>query len=182
MNKHFLLGLLIAAAMNSSLSAAADVTKLRSYPVVVGQAGVTDGDTIRMGKATITAEGRTIEKTGVRIRFFGIDAPEKRQVCLDAKGKQYFCGQNATQAVAEIAHNKEMTCYVLDIDRYERLVAVCSVPGIPDMNAELVKRGLAVAYREYSVDYVDEEEIARAARVGLWAGKFEMPWEWRKAH
>lgn len=32
------------------------------------------------------------------------------------------------------------------------------------------------------MDYVDEEEAARAARVGMWAGEFDMPWDWRKAH
>lgn len=68
------------------------------------------------------------------------------------------------------------TCRVRDVDRFKRLVSVCSIPGISDTNAELVKRGLAVAYREYSMDYVDGEDVARAARTGMWAGKFDWPW------
>jgi endonuclease YncB( thermonuclease family) len=95
--------------------------------VVVGQAGVTDGDTIRMGVATATAEGTTRKVSGVRIRFHGIDAPEKRQTCLDAKRKEWFCGHDATSAMAAMVRGKEVTCYVHDIDRYYRLVSVCSV-------------------------------------------------------
>lgn len=74
-----------------------------------------------------------------------------------------------------MVRDKEVTCYVHDIDRYKRLVAVCSVPGVSDINAELVKNGFAVAYRNYSTDYVDEEEAARGVRAGLWAGEFETP-------
>lgn len=179
-----LLGILAVAAVAAPLlGASADtVRRLEDFPKVVGEAGVTDGDTIRMGMAVAIENGKSTELTAVRIRFHGIDAPEKSQTCEGALGKETFCGHDATKAMAEIVRGKVVTCYVLDIDRYKRLVSVCAVPGVPDINAELVKRGLVVAYREYSTDYVDEEEAARAARVGLWAGKFEMPWEWRKAH
>jgi hypothetical protein len=36
-------------------------------------------------------------------------------------------------------------------------------------------RGLAVAYRDYSLKYVPNEERAKAARRGPWAGTFETP-------
>ena len=81
--------------------------------------------------------------------------------------------------MAAMVRDKEVTCYVHDIDRYKRPVAVCSVPGVSDINAEFVKNGFAVAYRKYSTDYVDEEEVARGVRARLWAGEFEMPWDWR---
>jgi len=38
----------------------------------------------------------------------------------------------------------------------------------------------ALAYRRYSMDYVDDEAIAEKARAGLWRGAFEKPWEWRR--
>jgi hypothetical protein len=44
----------------------------------------------------------------------------------------------------------------------------------------MVKSGFAVAYREFSLDYVKEEEEARAERRGLWGSNFVMPWEWRR--
>ena len=39
----------------------------------------------------------------------------------------------------------------------------------------MVDRGLAVAYRDYSLKYVPNEERAQAARRGPWAGTFETP-------
>ena len=44
----------------------------------------------------------------------------------------------------------------------------------------MVLNGWADAYRRYSTDFVDEEEIAQDARVGLWRGEFVPPWEWRR--
>ncbi len=35
-------------------------------------------------------------------------------------------------------------------------------------------------YRRYSLDYVDEEADAQAARRGIWASEFVKPWEWRR--
>jgi endonuclease YncB( thermonuclease family) len=43
----------------------------------------------------------------------------------------------------------------------------------------MVANGWAVAYREYSLDYVADEERAKRARLGIWSGSFEMPWDWR---
>ncbi len=33
----------------------------------------------------------------------------------------------------------------------------------------------ALAYRRYSLDYVDQEANAQAARRGIWAGEFVKP-------
>jgi endonuclease YncB( thermonuclease family) len=52
--------------------------------------------------------------------------------------------------------------------------------GQIDINALLVEQGWALAYRRYSMDYVDEENTAEASRAGMWAGEFMKPWEWRK--
>ena len=48
------------------------------------------------------------------------------------------------------------------------------------MGAWMVSQGLALAYRRYSLDYVDEETGAQAMRHGIWAGEFVKPWEWRR--
>lgn len=39
---------------------------------------------------------------------------------------------------------------------------------------------MALAYRRYSMDYIDEEEDARGRGVGMWAGGFIVQWEWRR--
>ena len=44
----------------------------------------------------------------------------------------------------------------------------------------MVSNGQAVAYRKYSKDYIDDEEIAKNKKIGIWSGQFDMPWEWRK--
>ncbi len=72
-----------------------------------------------------------------------------------------------------------MTCEDLGRDRYERMVARCAVAG-ENLEKWMVANGWAIAYRRYSLDYVDAEAEAQAARRGLWAGEFVKPWEWRR--
>ena len=65
-----------------------------------------------------------------------------------------------------------------DIDRYGRTIAVCSQDGV-DLNAWMVREGWAVAYRQYSQDYVSGETDAQGAGRNIWSGSFVMPWDWR---
>ena len=44
----------------------------------------------------------------------------------------------------------------------------------------MVGEGWAVAYRQFSMEYVRDEGEAREARKGLWRGEFVMPWDWRR--
>jgi endonuclease YncB( thermonuclease family) len=132
------------------------------------------------GQATVI-DGDTIEIHGQRIRLEGIDAPESRQSCTDAAGAEYRCGQVAAFALADRIDRAVVKCKGDERDRYRRRLAVCSADGI-DLSAWLVEQGLAVAYRKYSTAYIPQEDEARTAKRGLWAGVFELPWEWRKEH
>ena len=85
----------------------------------------------------------------------------------------------ATFALAGLVEEHWVTCKGGTTDRYGRLIGVC-VTGPVDLNAEMVRRGWALAYRRYSTDYVDEENDARAAGRGIWQGRFVPPWEWRR--
>ena len=67
-----------------------------------------------------------------------------------------------------------------DTDRYRRVVAVCSEGGV-DLNEWMVSQGQAIAYRQYSPAYVPAEEKAKAARLGVWAGEFQNPADFRHA-
>jgi endonuclease YncB( thermonuclease family) len=129
-------------------------------------------------------DGDTIEIHGQRFRLHGIDAPESRQLCHDRSGKAYRCGQQAALALADRIGRRIVTCVRRDVDRYKRIVAVCRLggPDGEDLNRWMVLNGLAMAYRAYSKDYVDAEEDARAARRGIWQGKVQPPWEWRRHH
>jgi hypothetical protein len=58
-------------------------------------------------------------------------------------------------------------CGHRETDRYGRMVAVCVAGGI-DLGRWMVQQGHALAYRKYSLDYVADENVAKAARAGLW--------------
>lgn len=132
---------------------------------IVGRASVIDGD--------------TLEIRGTRIRFHGVDAPESAQTCQSPDGKAYRCGQQAALALSDKIGTANVSCEQRDIDRYKRIVAVCSASG-EDLNAWLVGQGYALAYRQYGTDYVPQENEAKRAKRGIWAGTFTPPWDWRK--
>ena len=124
-------------------------------------------------------DGDTLEIQGQRIRLHGIDAPEGRQLCrLD--GKPWQCGKDAANALADKIAHRPVACEDLGRDRYKRIIGRCTVAG-EDIGTWMVSQGLALAYRRYSLDYVDDEADAQAARRGIWAGEFVKPWEWRLA-
>lgn len=151
--------ILLAVALLAATPALADP--------VVGVASVIDGD--------------TIDIHGTRIRLNGIDAPESRQLCLDAAGKQYRCGQQAALALADFldAH-RPTSCVEVDRDRYGRTVAVCTAGG-QDVADWLVRGGHALDWPRYSDGaYAGAEKAAQAARRGMWEGSFARPWEWRR--
>ncbi len=134
---------------------------------IAGPARVVDGDTIVIA--------------GTHVRLWGVDAPERKQTCQGHDGATYECGRDATAVLLELARG-EVVCVVRDHDRYGRLVAVCSTE-VGELNATMVRRGWAVEYRQYSGGrYRAEESAARAEGLGLWAGRFEMPAEWRHRH
>lgn len=130
------------------------------------------------GRASVV-DGDTLEIRSTKVRLNGIDAPESGQMCLDAAGQSYRCGQKAALALAEKVGTSNLKCEVLDSDRYGRSVSRCSL-GDQDLNRWMVLQGWALAYRSYSTDYVDEEDTAREARRGLWQGTFDPPWDLRK--
>ncbi|MFP6900792.1 MAG: thermonuclease family protein [Opitutales bacterium] len=122
-------------------------------------------------------DGDTIEIHGQRIRFHGIDAPESRQTCV-AGGEIWRCGQQASLALSDFIGRSPVVCQEQGKDRYGRVIGACSVRG-QDIEARMVLNGWAMAYRKYSTDYVGQEQAAKAARRGIWRGKFVPPWDWR---
>lgn len=128
------------------------------------------------GRASVI-DGDTLEIRGERIRLWGIDAPESDQICSIA-GKAYRCGQQAALALDELAGGKTVSCQEKYTDKFNRTVAECFVSEI-NINAAMVRTGQAVAASRYSRDFLDEQNTAKATKAGLWAGKFQMPWNYR---
>lgn len=156
---------LLAATIVGGSALALAVPDLRAG--MTGPVTVIDGDTIQVGSE--------------RVRISGIDAPEMGQQCADKMGR-YDCGAAARNALRDmIARDPNVTCQPKDRDRYGRLVAVCANHD-GDFGARLVRLGRAVAYRRYSLAYVDQEAAAQAERIGMWEGEFQTPEQYRREH
>lgn len=145
-------------------------TMLVAIPIgsetISGAAGVVDGDTIAIGKT--------------KIRLEGIDCPEAGQMCRAADGSEWACGLAATDMTIRLADRKAVMCDVTGTDRYGRKLATCRVGDEPSINAQLVRAGLAYAFRRYSHAYDADEAVAREARLGVWAADNETPWDYRR--
>ena len=132
---------------------------------ISGVPSITDGDTIKIFNK--------------RIRFHGIDTPEKKQICTK-NSKKYSCGKEATIALSNKINGKKVVCKIEDkLDRYKRYIGVCFVGEI-NLNKWMVRNGYAVAYRRYSKDYIKDENYAKKNKLGLWSGSFIHPERWRK--
>lgn len=129
-------------------------------------------------------DGDTIEVHGQRIRFNGVDAPESRQYCDDAKGFEYPCGRRSAEALDTfLAASRPVTCTFVTWDRYHRFVGNCQRADGTNVAAWMVERGQALDWPRYSHGaYAAQQTKAEAAKVGLWVGNFQAPWDWRASH
>lgn len=129
-------------------------------------------------------DGDTIEIHGQRVRFNGIDAPESRQYCDDAKGFEYPCGRRSAEALDKfLAASKPVQCAFVTWDRYGRFVGNCTRADGIDVAAWMVEHGQALDWPKYSDGaYAAQQAKAQAAKLGLWVGNFQEPWEWRAQH
>lgn len=121
-----------------------------------------DGDTLTV---------LTAAKEQVKVRLEGIDAPEL---------KQDF-GSRARQELSSLVFNKQVTVKVTGHDRYQRTLGRIFY-GDLDVNLELVKRGMAWRFDQYSKEPAlgEAQTAAKRAKRGLWAGGNPIPpWEWR---
>ena len=140
---------------------------------ISGFAKVVDGDTIKINSK--------------KIRLYGIDAPEKKQKCKKiyltisfmSFTKDYMCGEVSTEKLIKKINKQKLNCNILDVDRYKRLIGECFKRNI-NLNSWMVSNGYAVAYRKYSKKYVSDEINAKNNKLGIWQGKFEMPWDYRR--
>ena len=130
--------------------------------------GVSDGDTI-----TVLDNSNTKHK----IRFAGIDAPEKGQAF----------GDRSKQNLAVLVFLKRVEARCHKKDRYGREICAVFV-SLRDVSLEQIRHGMAWHYKEYHHEqttrdrlvYRDEVESAKARRIGLWMdAKPVPPWEWR---
>jgi len=144
--------------------------------------GVTDGDTLtaRCGAAGAYEQ--------LKVRFDGIDAPERRQPF----------GGRAKEALSNLVFDKEVELDCAKTDRYGRnvcnvKVAPASAPHGPktlDAGLAMITLGMAWWYRSYAHEqspqargqYEFAEAEAKARKIGLWRDARPVPpWEWRRS-
>jgi endonuclease YncB( thermonuclease family) len=130
------------------------------------------------GRALV-ADGDSLTISGSKIRLQGIDAPEAGQTCTDAKGEAWACGAAAARALRGRVQGQTLTCKAVDVDQYDRFLALCTLPDGSDLNAWMVREGWAVSYG-FAGFYGPEQDEAEANKRGLWAGTFTRPSQWRK--
>jgi len=126
-------------------------------------------------------DGDSLRKDGKDYRLHAIDAPELFQTCWKADGSEYTCGREARDELRRLIRNASVTCQILDTDRYGRSVAECSA-GTVNLNEAMVRSGWAIAYTRHGQDHAAAQDEARAAKRGIWQGRFQNPEAWRSAN
>lgn len=133
--------------------------------------GVTDGDTI-----VVRSGGRE-----ERIRFCGIDAPEKEQPMGDQATA--YLQQLIDQAGGNVLISET------DRDRYGRIVGEVFTVGEVEkfLQQEMLLAGMAYVYPQYvgscpnAAPMEMAETIAQQNKAGVWNSEQQRPWEYRRA-
>ena len=135
--------------------------------IAFGQIKVVDADTIVLNEE--------------KIRLYGIDAPETNQNCYINR-EAWPCGKQATKYLKNLLKNvslSSLNCKISNKDRYGRSIGLCYIAD-NNINRDLVENGWALAYREYSKDFIHNEILASKKKIGMWQGEFVAPWNWRR--
>lgn len=125
---------------------------------------VADGDTLSLLDA---------DNTQHKIRFYGIDAPERDQPH----------GARAGEVLASLVSGKRLGVVVVEEDDYGRKVGTVYADG-RNINLHMVQQGHAWWYQyfarqEHALEAAERE--ARSAQRGLWATPDPTPpWDWRR--
>jgi len=154
---------------------------LATVILCLGVAGQVSAQSLN-GKVVAVADGDTItvltaDKKQERIRFQGIDAPEKAQAF----------GSVSKEHLASLVFGKQVSVEYAKRDKYGRIVGKVLIDG-KDINIEQLKAGLAWFYRQYANElsepdrksYEAAESEAKTAKRGLWKdANPTAPWEFR---
>lgn len=134
-----------------------------SSPYSAKVIGVADGDTL-----TVLRDDRT----QVRIRLWGVDAPESGQ----------DWGDRSRRRLVETIIGKTVRVEPVETDRYGRTVARIRL-GDVDVGTSQVRDGMAWWYRRYApadTELARAESESRKASRGLWSSSNPVaPWDWR---
>ncbi|MBK7258419.1 MAG: thermonuclease family protein [Ignavibacteriae bacterium] len=125
--------------------------------------GIHDGDTLRLRTGNAT----------VKVRLFGIDAPELGQPFSRA----------SREKLSALTYGKTVTLIPHGKDAFKRQLAEVLLDDGTNVNHEMVRTGMAYYFRRYARSKALEgmEDEARRDRRGVWSVDGSVPpWEYRK--
>jgi len=140
---------------------------------------ISDGDTIHI---------TTPEQTKLKVRLYGIDAPETPKINrktghVHQPSQPY--GEESWKALKDKIMGKQVRLEILDIDKYRRMVCMVWLDD-RNINLEMVREGYAEAFTEYlkppyRAEFLKAEQEARAGGKNIWSlPEHERPRDFRK--
>lgn len=134
---------------------------------------------------TISGTGQAIDSDIIvidkqRVILWSVDAPDLNQDCL-LNHAVYDCYTPAANELQLMLQQGPVNCQLTsNPDPFKRHYGICKV-GDLDLGAELIRKGLAIDFDKQSKMYMDQQNEAKAAKIGLWQPgmEFEKPWVYR---
>ena len=161
----------ILAAMAVLGAVALHAAPIRTVTATITK--ISDGDTVQ----AITPEG-----TKLKVRLYGIDAPETQKG--NKPGEPF--GNASKDYLASLISQRSVRVEIRDIDRYRRMVAILWLAE-RNVNQEMIAAGMAEAYVEYlkkpyRAPFIQAEQEAKAQGRGVWSqgNRYERPSQFRK--
>ena len=133
-----------------------------------------------MNGKPIILSGDKLAVAGRVVHLKGIDAPEENQQCHVKSGRAFDCGLVAKTALMDLTAAANVACQLTGKRRNGVPEAQCFAASY-DLSKGMVHTGWALAWPRKGTIYGAVERAAQKARRGLWCGKFDKPWDWRKA-
>jgi micrococcal nuclease len=150
---------------------------LSNYPATPADS-TNESQSIIRGKVISVSDGDTIDvldqsRNTIRIRLFGVDAPETGQP-FSKNAKQFISSQVSGKLVDVIQRDK---------DRFGRIIGDVMIEG-RRLSVDIVAAGLAWHYVQFAPndqELASAENFSRQSKNGLWSDiRHVPPWEWRK--
>jgi endonuclease YncB( thermonuclease family) len=164
--RSFGIALLLASMLVAAWYYGQWTDKRQPVPVAGQKLYVVDGDSFAIGTR--------------KLRLDGIDAPEYRQSCKDAAGREWPCGRTARASLEKLLTEPGLACEAEVHDRFARSLGTCRTSSTADVAAAQVQGGMALSDEFNGMrSYGDEEDSARKAKRGIWQGEFERPVDYR---
>ncbi len=175
--KHFHMPLLLAV-LSAFIFTSSSFARGSIRTVTGTVTKVSDGDTIHV---------TTPEQTKLKVRLYGIDAPEtaktNRNGFISKPGQPY--AKESWKALVSKVMWKNVRLDIIDIDRYRRMVCMVWIDD-RNINLEMVREGYAEAYIEYlkepyRPEFISAQEEAQSAKRGIWSlPDYERPSAFKK--